>query len=395
MEGRRDSGHQRERPGPDRARGGATRPSDPGRGPLPRIIVIPSDSGAFREHVERLMEHGRFRTPDELEVRLRHLFPRVRVRARSLSAEPPAWYVYRDGGWRPSGGRPWWEDERIPRVVLNRDGWIAEANVPAQSLLRIGDPGEDPRHYTDFVLPGTVEDATALFEAALRGREAATVVLRPDGGEPIACDAYVYPDADRVVALFRHAEDLGGFDVAQPEDAGRGVALDCAPSEDVAFRAYAELLLARMAEPTPDGLALRLRRLYPHARVEPSEGRWLVRRDATDGEAHEDRWWLEPEVARVEYDAQGLIVDANSAATRLLGPSIVGHHWQELVTPADPEQVSTMIAIIGSAGEALSRFRMPGADGRLVEFDSHTTVSGESFTTVMRPIEVREGPVGT
>jgi hypothetical protein len=28
---------------------------------------------------------------------------------------------------------------------------------------------------------------------------------------------------------------------------------------------------------------------------------------------------------------------------------------------------------------------MPAADGSLVEFDSYTTVEGESFTTVMRP----------
>ena len=36
-------------------------------------------------------------------------------------------------------------------------------------------------------------------------------------------------------------------------------------------------------------------------------------------------------------------------------------------------------------GAAESRFRIPAADGSLVEFDSWTEVDGETFTTTMRP----------
>ena len=64
---------------------------------------------------------------------------------------------------------------------------------------------------------------------------------------------------------------------------------------------------------------------------------------------------------------------------------MVGHHWQEFVTPGSTEQVSAMLAILAEVGRAESRFRMPRADGSLLEFDSYTEVVGEGFTTVMRP----------
>jgi PAS domain-containing protein len=90
---------------------------------------------------------------------------------------------------------------------------------------------------------------------------------------------------------------------------------------------------------------------------------------------------------RVRYDAEALIVEANAAAEALLGRRMVGHHWQEFVTPGSTEQVSAMLAILAEVGRAESRFRMPRADGSLLEFDSYTEVVGEGFTTVMRPRE--------
>ncbi len=356
------------------------------RDPPLRVTVIPSTSFAFRDHVERLMARDTFATPEELEARLRRLFPRVRVRARALSGEWPAWYVYRDGAWRPSEDQPWWHNERVPRVVANREGWIVEANRPARSLLGIGDPAADPRHFTDFVVPGTLEDATQLFESILAGHETATVLLRPDGGEVIACDIHAVPDRDTVTACFRLADDV---DVATDEAAPPAIpaeVLDCRPAVDAAFRGYAELVLRRMPEPTPDGLAFRLRRLYPHARVEPADGRWVVHRDAPGERPPADTWWGDPAAPRVVYDVDGLILDANDAAHLLLGRSLVGHHWQEFVTPTGADQVTAMLGIIRDAGGAQSRFRTPASDGSLVEFDSYTTVDGETFTTLMRPV---------
>jgi PAS domain-containing protein len=139
-----------------------------------------------------------------------------------------------------------------------------------------------------------------------------------------------------------------------------------------------------MPEATVDGLALRLRRLYPHARIEVDGDRWIARRDGgADGPVEE--WWSDSSLPRVRYDAQALILDANPAAEDLLGRSMVGHYWQEFVTPGSTEQVSAMLAILAEVGRAESRFRMPRADGSLLEFDSWTEVDGEGYTTVMRP----------
>ena len=84
-------------------------------------------------------------------------------------------------------------------------------------------------------------------------------------------------------------------------------------------------------------------------------------------------------------DHEGRILEANPAAETFFGRALVGHHWQEFVTPGSTEQVAAMLEILASIGSAESRFRIPAADGSLVEFDSFTKVEGETFTTIMRP----------
>jgi len=119
--------------------------------------------------------------------------------------------------------------------------------------------------------------------------------------------------------------------------------------------------------------------------VEVVGERWIARRDPIDAPRAAESWWEDPDLPRVRYDAEALIVEANAAAEALLGRRMVGHHWQEFVTPGSTEQVSAMLAILADVGRAESRFRMPRADGSLLEFDSYTEVVGEGFTTVMRP----------
>ena len=55
------------------------------------------------------------------------------------------------------------------------------------------------------------------------------------------------------------------------------------------------------------------------------------------------------------------------------------------MTPGGSGRVLEYLPIIRQAGVIVSRFRMPSADGSLIEFDSHTEVTGDIFTTVMRP----------
>ena len=307
------------------------------------------------------------------------------MRRRDISGEPPAWYVYRDGGWRPALIGPWWEEPDLPRVVVSRDGWVQEANATALGLIGLGPDDLGTRHFTDFVAPGTLEDSMALFRIVDEGHDlTATVLLRSTAGDILAIDMHARREGDALIGLFRLADDVEVAPVVHVAQRPQSVA--CEPTTDAAFRGYVDLALARMPEPTPDGLALRLHRLYPHARVEATGDRWTARRDP-DGaeEPTKAAWWTDPALARVRYDGQALILDANDAARALLGRTLVGHHWQEFVTPGSTEQVSAMLAILSKAGRAESRFRMPRADGSLLEFDSYTEVDGEGFTTVMRP----------
>jgi PAS domain-containing protein len=94
-------------------------------------------------------------------------------------------------------------------------------------------------------------------------------------------------------------------------------------------------------------------------------------------------------VARVRYDAQALILEANDAAQSMFGRPMVGHFWQEFVTPGSTEQVTVMLEILAEVGAAESRFRMPRPDGSLLEFDSYTEADGDEFATAFRPVPTR------
>ena len=357
----------------------------------PALLTIPSSDHAFRAQVDALVERDTPSTPQALEDRLRRLFPRAVVRERDIAGEPRSWYVYRDGSWRPDLHGAWWDAPGVPRIDFTADGWLLDANVTATDLLGI--TGEDlrSRHFTDFVRPGSVDDSMSMFGIVADGHPlTATVALRPVTGDSIAVDLHAWADGQRLHALFRLADDVeladpvnGAAPGTAPHDAPPAT-LTTLPATDVAFRGYADMSLARMPDPSVAWLELRLHRLYPHARVSVEGGTWTARRDAMSDEAG-DPWWEDPSLARVRYDAQALILEANEAAEALLGRSMIGHYWQEFVTPGSTEQVAAMMAILAEVGRAESRFRMPRADGSLLEFDSWTEVAGEGFTTVMRP----------
>jgi hypothetical protein len=326
-------------------------------------------------------------SPEAFERRLRLTYPRVIVRERGLAGEVPSWYVYRDGAWRAPDDSAWWEHPATPRIVIDADGWIVESNAAARGLMAAPTLEVEPRHFTDFAVPGSAEDAVALYDIVrAAGGFDATVVLQPTTGDAIAVDLHATPLDAGLAAAFRLADGIdapaGAPRLAPPER------VEFEPRTDVAFRAYAERALSRMPEPTPDGLALRLRRLYPHARVEEIDGGWIARRDHVADGREPDPWWQDLDLPCVRYDAMALILDANDAATSFFGREMVGHHWQEFVTAGSTGEVEIMLAILAEAGAAESRFRMPRGDGALVEFDSYTIVDGSEFSTVFRPVPV-------
>jgi PAS domain-containing protein len=349
----------------------------------PALITIPASDAAFREHVHGLAP---LTTPRELEQRLRRIFPRVVVRERTISGAP-GWYVYRDGSWSSSLIGNWWDDPRLPRVVLSADGWNVEANATGAGLLGMDVDDVASHHFTDFVVPGTLEDSTGLFRIVLDGKPLdATILVRPLSGDVIAIDMHAQLVGDRVLGVFRLAEDVDVPSVASV--VGRPADVVYVPATDVAFRAYAQRALERMPEATADGLALRLRRLYPHASVDDDGDHWTVRRDRAGVETPSQPWWSAADVPRVRYDAQALILEANQQAEAFFGRSMVGHHWQEFVTPGSTDQVGVMLEILAEIGAAESRFRMPRGNGRLLEFDSYTEVHGEDFVTWFRQADV-------
>jgi hypothetical protein len=347
------------------------------------FITIPSSDEGFREHVARIHRHHAHDSADQLQSRLRLLFPRVLVRERQLSGESPSWYIYRDGAWAPPASEDWWLPAGVPRVSLSPEGWITHANPSALGLLAIESVSGPSWHYTDFVAPGTLADAMQLFDVLSGGHEVtATILLRPRTGDLIADDIRASRDDGFLRVAMRLAEDVpvpgSGVVVQRP-------AIQCEPTSDPAFRRYAEDALARMPEPTVEGLELRLHRLYPHAHVSAGPGPWIVHRDRQAAEQAQPHWWMAPDLPTVRYDMEALIFEANEPAKAMLGSEIIGRHWQDLVIAGSADEVAAMLAILAEVGAAESRFRMPGADGRLVEFDSYTTLDGATSTTVMRP----------
>ena len=69
----------------------------------PTLVVNPAYDGVFAAYAQVLVDHGAA-SSDELERRVRTVYPRAVVHARELAAEPVLiWYVYRDGHWVPTG----------------------------------------------------------------------------------------------------------------------------------------------------------------------------------------------------------------------------------------------------------------------------------------------------
>lgn len=344
-------------------------------------ITIPSDDAAFREHVRRLSERFPGGGPEQLQQRLARLFPRVIVRARGLSSEPELWYVYRDGTWRSPTGE-WWTAPNVPHLVADRDGWVIRANPAARTLLALGDG--PPRHYSDLVASGAQDAATILYDVVLGGHPlSATLVLCPVGGDPIACEVRADRSAEGLEAWLRLADDI---DPGPRPDHPARPRLVTEPPEDALFAAFAARQLDEAGDVSADALALRLRRLYPHARVTASgRGTWHVRRDGDASTDAGSGWWAEPGLPVVRFDDRGRILEANAAAEALLGPGLVGRHWHELVTPGAQDEVQPMLDLLVRVGEVVSRFRLPASDGRLVEFDSHTRREDGVLVTTMRP----------
>ena len=134
---------------------------------------------------------------------------------------------------------PWWDEPGLPRIEVDREGWVDHANPTALSLLGIAATDRGPRHYTDFVAPGGLEDARSLFEVVDEGHQlTATTLLRPTSGEVVAIDLHAWREGDRLCGVFRLADDV---EITVPTPTLRSPAsVACVPDTDAAFRGYVD-----------------------------------------------------------------------------------------------------------------------------------------------------------
>ena len=341
---------------------------------------MPSSDRAFAEFVRRIHAQLDAPSPDALQARLQAIYPNVLVRPRSLSSEDHTWYVYREGRWVDDRANDWWRDEAMPMLELDRDGFIATANAAAGEEFGVPPSRLVHRHFTDFALPGTLEDSLLIREILLSIGEAGGTIrhLRTDGEVRIAEYHAVATEAGSSVTM----RPIGPMDAALPSRPS--VALETFPVADGLFAKVVDGIVVRIPEPTPQGLELRLRRSYPYASVDGTEPeRWRVSRDPRVDPAPVD--WEDPSLARTVALDTSLIVEANEAALDLLGRDLVGRHWHELALPSSLDQRLQMRDYYVANGGAESTFRLLGPSGELVDYDYRLTWAGDHFVTIMSP----------
>jgi len=344
---------------------------------------VPSSDRAFAEFVRRVNGHLQPGSAIDLQERLRRVYPRVLVRPRGLSSDDHIWYVYREGHWVDGTLPDWFDDESMPRLELDADGFIAAANAAAGEELGVPPSRLIHRHFTDFAVPGTLEDAILIREIVATVGEAGGTVrhLRSDGEVRIA-EFRAFSNASGSKIVLR---PVGPSPSAVPPRPS--VALSCTPIDDGLFGVVVEGILSRIPEPTPDGLELRLRRSYPYATVDGSDPAcWRVARDPRRDPEPVD--WEDPRLLRTVALDTSLIVEANQPALELLGGDLVGRHWHELALPSSLDQRLQMRDYYVANGGAQSTFRLVGASGEMVDYDYRLSWHGDRFTTLMSPFSL-------
>ena len=210
----------------------------------------------------------------------------------------------------------------------------------------------------------------------------ATVLVRSNDAETIACELHAERLDGEMVAVLRLADDPD----VRSRPMSRPARIVTAAGERRRLRGIRPACPRRDARPRR---RTALRSDFVACTLTPASNvTALVDRPPRRGRRRMcllDGWWLDDAAAgrdvrrrrahrRCERGGQAA---ARQPAHR---PSLAGVRDGRVAPAGSPSSCP----IIRQAGVVNSRFRMPRDDGSLVEFDSHTEVHGRLFRTVMR-----------
>ncbi|MEO5884266.1 MAG: PAS domain-containing protein [Candidatus Limnocylindrales bacterium] len=152
-----------------------------------RLMCFPANDETFCDLASRAMVRaGHGATPAGLAEVLRPTFPGVVVRAQDPSAAlgfEARWYAYRDGRLVTRSSETWWDDDSLPRVVIDETNRYTEANDAACALFGIPAGTLVGRSWEEFASQAAVVAAEDLRQSlqSLGHGDSTFHLTRPDG----------------------------------------------------------------------------------------------------------------------------------------------------------------------------------------------------------------------
>ena len=170
------------------------------------LMCFPANDKTFADLAYRALAGAIARpAPDVIAAVLRPTYPHVVVRPQDPAAAlgPGArWYVFRDGQLSSRSADQWWEDDDLPRVVIDQSNRYTEANDAACALFDVAPGGLLGRSWEEFAGAATAHAAEALRQTLQQnGHGDSTFQLTRADGSVFDIDYHtvVYVSAERVL----------------------------------------------------------------------------------------------------------------------------------------------------------------------------------------------------
>ena len=170
------------------------------------LMCFPASDKTFADLAYRALAGAVARpAPDVIAAVLRPTYPHVVVRPQHPAAAlgPGArWYLFRDGHLSTRPADQWWEDDDLPRVVIDESNRYTEANDAACTLFDLAPGGLLGRSWEEFAGASAAQAAEALRQTLQRnGHGDSTFQLTRADGSIFDIDYHtvVYVSAERVL----------------------------------------------------------------------------------------------------------------------------------------------------------------------------------------------------